>query len=491
MRRASAIPLAACLAASLACSARAPTPAPIPDAEIPGLYEALTDGDTASEEQAVGRIEQARDLRFVAVLLELVRAGQMGIAGRAGYNQRIVQLERLTGQSLGGDWFAWAEWYAGTELAPPPGFATWKGKLWSRIDPGFAELIRDDRPARMRIEEIDWQGVALEGIPALDDPPHVAADAADYLGAEEPVVGVALGGEARAYPLRIVDWHELVNDTLGGVPFSLVYCTLCGSALAYDDRDGGGERRTFVSSGLLQRSNKLMLDRGTRTLWNQLTGRPVLGPLAADGVELALLPTVVTSWGAWSKRHPDTTVLSLDTGHERPYLPGLPYGAYFESPQKMFPAPETRHELPTKERVFGLLRGGVAKAWPLDELVAARVTNGEIGDERVVLVALEGRIDVEAPSAEAGFVRYDAGGAVRAYARGKREFSLGADDATLRDASGTVWRIEEEALLGPDGARAERLPGTLVYWFAWQTFHPETQVEARARAKAEEERLEF
>jgi hypothetical protein len=186
----------------LACERPAEPPAhvPIPDAEIPALYEALTDGDTAAEEKAVAAIEAARDLRFVPVLLELVRAGQMGIAGHSGYNQRMITLERLSGQALGGDWFGWAEWYEGTDLAPPPGFASWKGQLWTRIDPGFGELLEDEHPARIRVEEVDWGGIRMEGVPALDDPAHVAADAAPWLGGEEPVVGVAIGGEARAYP---------------------------------------------------------------------------------------------------------------------------------------------------------------------------------------------------------------------------------------------------------------------------------------------------
>ncbi|MEN8159847.1 MAG: DUF3179 domain-containing protein [Myxococcota bacterium] len=402
----------------------------------------------------------------------------MGIAGRSGYNQRLITLERLSGQALGGDWFAWAEWYATAEITPPPGFASWKGALWSRVDPSFGELIHDDRPARIRVEEIDWGGVAFDGIPALDQPAHLAAGDAEWLDDGEPVVGVAVGGEARAYPLRIIDWHELVNDTLGGVPFSLVYCTLCGSAIAYDARTESGEPRSFLTSGLLHRSNKLMLDRETRTLWNQLTGRPVLGPLAAEEIELALLPAVVTRWGAWRERHPATTVLSLETGHVRPYAPGMPYGGYFQSPGKMFPAPETREELRTKERVFGLVHEGAAKAWPLGPLAESRVTNDRIGDAGVVLVALEGRVEVEAQSPDFGRVRYDAGGAVRAYRRGAHEFSLGPDERTLRDANGAIWRLEEEALTGPDGARAERLPGTLVYWFAWQAFHPETALYA-------------
>jgi hypothetical protein len=454
-----------------------PAPPPVPDAEIPALYEALTDGDTKTEEEALALIEASEDRRFIPVLMELLRAGQMGIAGRAGYNQRLVALERLSGEPFGADWFAWADWYATTELAPPPGFATWKGALWSRVDPRFGELIHDDHPARIRIEEIDWGGVGFDGIPALDAPAHVAAVDASWLDDDEPIVGVATGGETRAYPLRILDWHELVNDTLGDVPLTLAYCTLCGSAIAYDASTEGGEPRHFLTSGLLHRSNKLMLDRETKTLWNQLTGRPVLGPLAAEEIELRLLPAVVTRWGDWRRRHPATTVLSLETGHLRPYAPGMPYGPYFQSPNKMFPAPETRDELATKERVFGLVYEGVAKAWPLETLTEARVTNGQIGRSGVVLIAVDGRVEVDGRGPEGGAVRYEAGGAVRAYLRGEREFSLGPDEGTLRDASGAVWRIEEEILLGPDQVRTERLPGTLAYWFAWQAFHPDTAVD--------------
>jgi hypothetical protein len=291
--------------AALACRERSEPPETlIPDAELPALYEALTDGETAAQEQAIAQIEAARDLRFVPVLLELVRAGQLGIAGRSGYNQRLIALEHLSEQSFGGDWFAWAEWYEGSDLAPPPGFASWKGKLWTRIDPGFGELIRDEHPSRIRIEEIDWGGVHMDGIPTLDAPPHVTPDEAPWLEDGEPVVGISIANEARAYPLRIIDWHELVNDRLGGVPFALVYCTLCGSALAYDVRRDGAEPLLFSTSGLLLKSNKLMMDRGTHTLWSQLTGRAVLGPLAAEERVLPLLPTVVTSWRAWWWRDP-------------------------------------------------------------------------------------------------------------------------------------------------------------------------------------------
>ncbi len=467
-----------CLVAVLALLACAePEPTRVAEGREPALLEALIGDDVAAQEAALAEIEAAQDDRFIAPLIELVRAGQLGIAGRQAYNQRIVSLERLAGQSLGGDWYGWAEWYGGTELGAPPGFASWKGRLLAPLDPSYPDLLTDDAPARLRVAEIDWGGVPIDGIPPLEHPPHVSADQADHMQDEEPVFGVTIGAESRAYPLRILDWHELANDTLGGKPFSLVYCTLCGSGIAYDARVPGREEPLdFGTSGFLYRSNKLMYDRATRTLWNQLTGRPVLGPLAAEEIELDMLPAVVATWGEWRARHPETTVLTLDTGHQRPYRLGEPYGAYFASREKLFPVYESRAELRPKERVFGLWRDGAAHAWPLGLLIEEKLRNDTLGDMPIVLLATSGRIEVEGTNEQAGPVRYDAGGSVRAYQTPAPGFRLGPDAATLLDDEGRRWKLTEAALEGPDGARAPRIPGTLAYWFAWQGFHPETEL---------------
>ena len=137
------------------------------------LLAALISEEVPVQEAALQEIETAGDRRFIAPLIELVRAGQLGIAGRNGYNQRIVTLERLSGENLGGDWFSWAEWYSSTELTSPPGFASWKGRMLSELDPAFGTLLNDESPSRIRIEEIDWGGVPLDGIPPLEHPEHV------------------------------------------------------------------------------------------------------------------------------------------------------------------------------------------------------------------------------------------------------------------------------------------------------------------------------
>jgi hypothetical protein len=133
-------------------------------------------------------------------------------------------LERLSGQAFGHDWPRWVEWLAAREdLRPHPGYAGWKGALLGRLDPGFARLLRPGVPHRVRLEEIQWGGVRVDGIPALDHPRHVPAAAATYLTPDELVLGLVVRGEARAYPVRIMDWHEMANDVVAGVPISLAY----------------------------------------------------------------------------------------------------------------------------------------------------------------------------------------------------------------------------------------------------------------------------
>ena len=192
--------------------------------------------------------------------------------------------------------------------------------------------------------------------------------------------GIEIAGDARAYPLRILDWHEMLNDVVGGVPVTLAYCTLCGSGILYDARvPGHDEPFVFGSSGFIYRSNKLMYDQATHSLWSQFTGRPVVGPLTGSGIELAVLPVTITSWRDWRARHPDTKVLSLDTGYERDYTPGQPYGDYFASAELMFPTLVPDERLAPKDYVFALRADGREQAWPLADFRGGRVINAAVG----------------------------------------------------------------------------------------------------------------
>jgi hypothetical protein len=448
-----------------------PRPAPgtsLPDEEATRLMYDLAFG--AQPGEAVEAVLASRDMRFIAVFIELIRANQIRLVQGAGYRAHIDALETLSGQSFGDDWPAWVEWYGATDLTPPPGFAGWKGELLGGIDPGFRAFLQDDLPSTIRVEEIQWGGVRVDGIPALDNPAMVLPSEADYLEEEEPVFGLSIDGDSRAYPLRILDWHEMANDVVGGVPVSLAYCTLCGAAIAFDGRAPDGQVYTFGSSGFLFRSNKLMYDRQTRTLWNQITGEPVLGELVGTGIQLEILPVVVTSWGDWYVQHPDTLVLDINTGFQRPYELGAAYGSYFADPGTMFPVWQRSQLLETKDRVFALQVDGIPKAYPIDLLIEEQVVNDLLGETEVVLVALRGDITVQSDLA----TRYNAGGEVRAYARMGETFSPGPDAETLVDASGHAWQVTEDALLGPGGQSAPRLGGHLAYWFGWYAFFPNT-----------------
>ena len=462
----------------------APTPitdAPIPeppfdDADVEVLLYGLLDRRNRPRTKAiVDAIVASGDQRFVAVLVELIRFNELAVIQGPGVPGVLGALKALTGQVfiyVSG----WAEWYAKSDLQAPPGFSQWKGWLLGAIDPVMTEFFQGPDPGKIRSEEIIWGGVRVDGIPPLENPAFLPAADIDYLEPDDLLFGVSINGDHRAYPLRILDWHEMANDVVGGVPVSLAYCTLCGAGVLFDGRVADTVF-TFGTSGLLMRSNKLMYDRNTRSLWNQLSGEPVLGPLATSGIQLNILPVVVSTWADWTAQHPDTVALDWKTGYARAYTPGAAYGAYFASPETRFPVPFDSPELRTKDRVFGLSINGIRRAYPTTLLTEHVVVNDELAGQRVVIVAPRGNLKGQGRDRTLGAPAiWPAGAEVRAFDGGSLEFSAGDDPQTLRDESGAVWQVTEDALLGPSGERLERLPGHLAYWFGWFNFFPESEV---------------
>jgi Protein of unknown function (DUF3179) len=159
-------------------------------------------------------------------------------------------------------------------------------------------------------------GPPPDGIPAIDRPRFLRAADVDFLDPVEPVLVLELGGEERAYPVQILIWHEIVNDTVGGIPVAVTYCPLCNSALAFDRR-AAGRVLDFGTSGMLYNSDLVMYDRQTRSLWPQIQGRAVAGVLTGTTLTPYVVSTV--SWGEWRAAHPGDWVLSRDTGHRRDY----------------------------------------------------------------------------------------------------------------------------------------------------------------------------
>jgi len=383
----------------------------------------------------------------VAALIQALRF----VPDHAAINSALIA---ITGESSGKSWFDWMLWLQDhEEIKPFAGFDGYKADVMALIDEDFRSFLYPGVKHEIRLEEIAWGGVRKDGIPALVNPRHVAGSAAGYLEDDELVFGVEIRGDARAYPLRILDWHEMFNDVVGGVPVALAYCTLCGSGILYETKLARWpDPMVFGSSGFLYRSNKLMYDRRTQSLWNQFTGRPVVGPLTGSGIELKVRPVVITKWKHWFASHPDTKVLSLDTGFDRDYTPGKPYWEYFASPDLMFPARVNDQRLEAKSYVFALRTGAENKAWPLFLFEGGRVINGRVGDRRVVLIG-------------------DAAlRAVRAYEAGSHEFTKRGETLDKVDSDAGVWAVSEDALRGPEGQRLSRLPGHIAYWFAWRGF---------------------
>ncbi len=433
-------------AATITCTSFAALAADVGALSRDVIFGSQTQARTALDDLVRGGHREA----IPAVILGMRYQGRGAL--RSDYR---AAFERLTG-TRANDWFEAMLWQeAHPEIRPHPSYRELKLESFERIDPNFLRFLGGDRsdPAKMRIrlEEISWGGVRVDGIPSLDNPTLVSAADASYLIDDDLVFGVEINGDARAYPLRIMGWHEMFNDVIGGVPVALAYCTLCGAGVLYETTVAGRpEPFVFGSSGFLYRSNKLMFDRQTDSLWNQFTGKAVAGPLVNSGIELKTRPVTITSWREWRTDHPDTKALSLRTGHRRNYASGAVYNEYFSSPDLMFPSLGGGRNLTQKDYVFGLRVTAGAKAYPLNAFNGGRVINDRVGFQNVVLVG-----DASTRT-------------VRAYDSGGRQFAS-AGRKQLRANDG-VWVIDEENLTGPGGQRLARLPGHIAYWFGWQSF---------------------
>jgi hypothetical protein len=320
--------------------------------------------------------------------------------------------------------------------------------------------------SRIRLDEIDWGGVPVNGIPPLVYPRVVAARDASYLRDGHIVFGVAVNGEARAYPKRILAWHELAIDRVGGVELTVVYCTLCGTVIPYESTVAGRVLR-FGTSGLLYRSNKLMFDEQTASLWNSIEGRPVVGPLTNTDVALTPREVVTTTWGEWRAAHPSTTVLSLETGFKRDYGEGAAYRDYFSSDDLYFRVSQVDRRLKNKAEVLTLRvpprAGGTAQPVAIDAafLKANPVFHFDVAGRRLVVVT-------------------SAKGANRVYDVADHSIVLQsrrADNAIV-DAKGGRWRVTEDFLASEDdpAVQLRRVTAARAFWFGWYAQFPDTRL---------------
>jgi len=364
-------------------------------------------------------------------------------------------LRRLTGANLKAEWFEWMLWQeAHPQIRPFAGYDAVKARFLGQIDLDFLRFVYPGVPSDVRLEEIAWSGQKSGAIPALSQPQFIAAAEADWLQDDSLVLGISIGGDARTYPLRIVQFHEVVNDTVGGVPVTLSFCVLCFSAVLYESRPQGRVLPfEFAASGLVYRSTNLIYDHQSESLWSPLDGKPLVGKLVGSGIELKARPMEFTTWKTWHDAHPDTRVLAMETGYQRDYQNGDPYIGYFLAKEMLFPAVMKDWSHQPKELVFGVRIDGSANSWALKDFTGRKIVNDRVGAVPVVLIGDNASKDV------------------RAYRRGTREFAAGVNAQEIL-AGKEKWRVTEEALLGPGGEKLERLPGTLAFWFAWQSRFP-------------------
>jgi Protein of unknown function (DUF3179) len=270
-------------------------------------------------------------------------------------------------------------------------------------------------------EKIEHGGPPRDGIPALNHPKMLPVSRAGYLRPADRVLGISHNGEARAYPIRLLNWHEVVNDTVGGKSIVITYCPLCGTGMIFAAAVDGVELE-FGVSGLLYNSDMLLYDRQTESLWSQILAQAVSGPLA--GTRMSLMAATYTNWEDWVRAHPDGLVLDIDTGYRRDYARD-PYAGYDKSRSLYFDVTNRDPRYHEKEPVVGLVLDGQAKVWPLSEL--AKLERWPLTDS--------------------------------------------INDIELHIS----YRMADQSVI-IRGADGRLLPSVPAYWFAWVAFYPDTAI---------------
>lgn len=351
------------------------------------------------------------------------------------------------------------------QLSPEIRISTWQ-REWTRTD--FSKSSVD-------LAEIISGGPPKDGIPPIDNPQFIStSQATQWLDPEEPVLVVRHGGEARAYPLQILIWHEIVNDTVGGKPVLITFCPLCNSALVFD-RKVGERVLDFGTTGKLRNSDLVMWDRQTESWWQQLTGEGIVG--AYTGTRLVFLPAPMVSYSTFVDNFPRGKVLSRETGTPHRYGKN-PYAGY-DSPGNrpflMVNAVDRR--LPPMERVIALESGELAKAYPFSALRSVGVVNDEFAGKSYVIIFREGTRSALGKSSMAD--SRDVGtGAVYLREVGGRRLTFERKGGGVVDReTGSRWNLLGRAVAGPlRGKQLEAVVHAQHFAFAWLAFRPKSEI---------------
>lgn len=391
---------------------------------------------------ALQRVAEAGDPRVAWLFSDLLRFTRPGDTTN---NAVLRAWETVTGRTAIGDDTPWGNTtnhLLAWDLEAPPGYVNWKRQTFELIEPAWADFFDDDE-ATIDWRWVSWGGVRIDDrpldatdepcprgcIPALNDPALTDAEGGDWYRDDDVVFGIVVDGEAVAFPRNIMEVHEMVNMTVAGRRIGMPYCTLCGSAQAYftdeiaDDVDlGEAETYELRTSGLLSRSNKVMFEFHTRSVFDTFTGEALSGPLREAAVQLEQITVQVATWGSWKAAHPETRIVAEDGGIGRSYDRNPLRGRDDNGP--IFPIGDVDDRLGVQAPIVGVVLGGSALAFPVADI---RPT-------------IEAGLTVELAGVE---ITSDGGGFV----------------ATSIDTG-------------------EELPAHQAFWFAWSQFHPDTAVWA-------------
>ena len=332
-------------------------------------------------------------------------------------------------------------------------------------------------------DEIISGGVPRDGIPPLDNPRFAIPELADkWLKDQEPVIALEVNGVARAYPLQILTWHEIVNDTLGGVPVVATFCPLCNAALVFE-RTIDGVVFDFGVSGKLRNSDLIMWDRQTESWWQQFTGEGIVGTMT--GRMLKILPATIISWKDFKSAYPESTVLSRDTGFDRPYGTN-PYVGYdaVDNPPFLFEG-DTDGRLLPMERIVSVSIGDEDAAFPFSLLDEERVISYSLADQDIVVFFKSGTASALDRRTIKDGRDVGATGVFVPEVDGRRLTFRSEGDGFVDEETGSVWDIVGHAVEGPlAGKRLEPIVHANHFWFAWGAFKPDTKIYQGTEKKA-------
>jgi hypothetical protein len=309
-------------------------------------------------------------------------------------------------------------------------------------------------------------------IAPIDEPRFESvADADGRIADQEPVIAFEYNGDARAYPLAIMTWHEIANDVVGGKPVAVTYCPLCNSAIVFD-RTVNGQELTFGTTGNLRNSDLVMWDRQTSSWWQQFTGEGIVGELA--GTQLEMLPSQVVSWADFKEAFPDGLAIippALRGYGQNPYAGydtnGDPFAFTGEIDNRLFPV----------ERVLGVFVGGKPIAYPFETLSEQGVINDSNNDEDIVIFFQPGQVSALDAASIENSREVGSAAAYSPFLDGER-LTFSFDEGVITDdQTGSRWNVFGQAVEGElVGAELEPLLGFPHFWFAWAAFQPETEI---------------